>query len=139
MINYPAAAAALFIVYLLFLLVSFLQHANKARQLGCGKPAKLPQSLGGLDLVFRLSKAAREQTLPEEFVRIYEEMGRPNTWVQSVLGAKTILTVDPQNIQAVLAKQFHDFGVGPVRRGNFRAMLGDGIFTDDGKAWYVSL
>jgi len=47
------------------------------------------------------------------------------------------VTVDPKNIQAVLATQFHDFSLGQTRRGNFFPLLGNGIFTNDGKAWWV--
>lgn len=43
--------------------------------------------------------------------------------------------LDEKNIQAILATQFKDFDIGPVRRGNFFPLLGNGIFTQDGKAW----
>ena len=35
----------------------------------------------------------------------------------------------------MLATKFDDFGLGPARRGNMMATLGDGIFVQDGKQW----
>jgi len=44
-------------------------------------------------------------------------------------------TSDPENLKAMLATQFEDFDLGPVRRGTMLPSLGDGIFVQDGKAW----
>src|SRR3954451_22631696 len=44
-------------------------------------------------------------------------------------------TSDPLNIQALLATQFHEFGLGPTRKQNFHALLGNGIFTSEGEEW----
>lgn len=82
-------------------------------------------------------KADREKRVPGMFLEIYEELGRPSTWEQNFLGTDTIVTVDPKNIQAILSTQFNDFEIGESRRGNFSPMLGNGIFTADGRAWSV--
>nr|P24458.1 RecName: Full=Cytochrome P450 52A3-B; Short=CYP52A3-B; AltName: Full=Alkane-inducible P450-ALK1-B; AltName: Full=CYPLIIA3 [Candida maltosa]AAC60531.1 n-alkane-inducible cytochrome P-450 [Candida maltosa]BAA02041.1 n-alkane-inducible cytochrome P-450 [Candida maltosa] len=47
---------------------------------------------------------------------------------------KIVLTVDPENIKAVLATQFNDFALG-ARHAHFDPLLGDGIFTLDGEGW----
>lgn len=46
-----------------------------------------------------------------------------------------ILTSDPENIKTLLATSFHDFELGEERHAAFSPLLGDGIFTSDGKAW----
>lgn len=46
-----------------------------------------------------------------------------------------INTIDPGNVQAMLAKQFDDFGVGSERKAAFDPLIGHGIFTADGPAW----
>lgn len=46
-----------------------------------------------------------------------------------------ITTSDPENIQAILATKFHDFDLGPYRKEMFFEMLGNGIFTAEGKEW----
>ena len=45
-----------------------------------------------------------------------------------------VLTVDSENIQAILATKFHDFDLGSERQ-NFHDVIGNGIFTSDGEAW----
>lgn len=80
-------------------------------------------------------QADRERRVPDMFLEVHKELGRPSTWVQCFLGTDVFVTVDPKNIQAILATQFDDFALGKTRRGNFWPMLGNGIFTADGRAW----
>ncbi|KAF7928892.1 uncharacterized protein EAE97_009734 [Botrytis byssoidea] len=47
-------------------------------------------------------------------------------------------SIDPENVKAVLATQFADFDLGPVRIGALWPMLGKGIFTQDGHEWKVT-
>ena len=63
----------------------------------------------------------------EEMSRIHGR--RCSTFKQSLLGQEVLFTSDPKNIQAMLAVQFDDFGLGPARRGNMIATLGDGIVS----------
>lgn len=58
-----------------------------------------------------------------------------STFTFEILGQRIIFTSDPRNMQAMLATQFDDYELGPVRRGNMIATVGDGIFVQDGKAW----
>lgn len=46
-----------------------------------------------------------------------------------------VFTSDPENIKTMLATSFHDFELGAERHAAFSELLGDGIFTSDGKAW----
>ena len=46
-----------------------------------------------------------------------------------IFGSPTTFTIDPKNIQAVLATQFKDFGLGDMRNGNFNPLLGHGIVS----------
>jgi cytochrome P450 len=56
------------------------------------------------------------------------------TFEQTVLGVSSIVTVDPENVKALLATQFNDFALG-LRHDTFYPLLGDGIFTLDGPGW----
>ena len=49
-----------------------------------------------------------------------------------------IFTADPENIRAVLATQFHDFGKGGQFHEDWKPFLGDSIFTTDGQQWHNS-
>lgn len=62
-------------------------------------------------------------------------MGGRTTYAFSLLGTKFVTTADEKNIQTILAHNFQDWDIGPQRRGNFWPLLGNGIFTQDGKSW----
>ena len=85
-------------------------------------------------MVWRLIKADRDQVVPDEMIAIANELG-VSTWEQNFLGDLSLVTTDPKNIQTILATQFNDFALGEVRRNNFFPLLGNGIFTADGKNW----
>jgi cytochrome P450 len=50
-------------------------------------------------------------------------------------GAKALLTVEPANLQAMLATQFEDFSVGHRRYNTFKPLIGHSIFSSDGVFW----
>jgi len=137
--HYIVAGLGVLVSYICYMVVSsFLSHryhARRASELGC-KPAfyrshTLPF---GLDLAIRLFKADQNRRVPTEFHDIYNEVQHP-TYEQRFLGTSGLITVDPKNIQALLATQFNDFSIGELRRNNFLPLLGNGIFTTDGKSW----
>lgn len=49
--------------------------------------------------------------------------------------ARSIFTVDPTNIKAVLTGQFADYGKGERFHSEWREFLGDSIFATDGELW----
>lgn len=48
---------------------------------------------------------------------------------------RTIFTADPENIKAVLATQFSDYGKGESFHREWKEFLGDSIFATDGELW----
>ncbi|KAJ8108902.1 hypothetical protein OPT61_g7846 [Boeremia exigua] len=60
------------------------------------------------------------------------------TFALKVLGQRSYFTNDPKNVQAVLATQFKDFGLGWLRNASFGQLLGNGIFSSDGEQWQHS-
>ena len=49
-----------------------------------------------------------------------------------------IFTADPENIKAILATQFDDYGKGETFHEEWKDFLGDSIFTTDGDMWRES-
>ena len=49
-----------------------------------------------------------------------------------------VFTAHPENIKAVLATQFVDYGKGEPFHKDWKDFLGDGIFTTDGQQWSES-
>jgi hypothetical protein len=108
------------------------QHAIKSRKLAC-EPAPLwPATQLGISTIKQMMAAQKAGRFPT-YLREREEVlstakNRPvHTMRLSILGNEAHFTSDPKNIQALLATQFKDFGLGSARIGNFGPLMGDGI------------
>ncbi|KAB2576243.1 Cytochrome P450 52A9 [Lasiodiplodia theobromae] len=135
------AIAAYFIYSAITHIATSRRRARKARELGC-KPVprlNLNDPLG-INNVRMLLKADKEKRLPEyseeRMALISEREGRRVTTLKNTIAMEeSFFTIEPKNIQAILATQFKDFELGERRNGNFKPLLGHGIFASDGKAW----
>lgn len=56
----------------------------------------------------------------------------------SIIGRRSIMTIDPEHIKAVLASNFTHFGKGDRFHSTWEPFLGDSIFTTDGQLWQQS-
>ena len=111
--------------------ISKYQHSRRAKALGCAPPPVYPGGFLGLKTLRGAQAADRDWRLMPWILERFDEMslrlGRPaSTWMFSTLGTDAIHTTDPENIKAILATQFEDFGLG-LRRPNMMPFLGDGI------------
>jgi hypothetical protein len=110
-------------------------HRNAAKKLGC-EPAHQFKGfdIQGIRNVMRIIKADKESRVPDFLkARVDDacalEGKNITTFDQNLLGARGFFTIDPKNVQAVLATQFKDFGLGERRNGNFAPLLGHGIVS----------
>jgi hypothetical protein len=128
-------AAAAVVLQVIRMVLASWQHSRKARELGCGSlplfPCKDPI---GIDTLKQSLAADKAKLLPELSSRrvgiVSEQEGRyVTTYVLRNLGRNLVFTIDPKNIQAVLATQFKDFELGEVRRHSMHPLLGTGIVS----------
>lgn len=136
LLSYWPIAVGIAVVYLVQNLWISLSVRRRARALGC-KPVlerkgKYPL---GIDLLARAIKFLKKNEFLIEEVNVVNSLGNPTTFKQSNLGTTIHLTNDPENIKAILATQFKDFELGPLRYKVFEPLLGKGIFTSDGQDW----
>lgn len=68
--------------------------------------------------------------------RVYGRQQNPYTIESRIMGGRIILTADEENIKAILATQFADYGKGEVFNQEWHDFLGDSIFTTDGPKWH---
>ncbi|ORY11981.1 cytochrome P450 52A12 [Clohesyomyces aquaticus] len=123
--------------------VSDVRYRKRERQLGCKRPPTianeglLPFGISNLRKIIKADKEMRVAPyLYDRTNGLYSENGALlTTFYQNVLGSPAIFTVNPKNIQTILATQFKDFGLGSTRNSNFAPLLGHGIFASDGKQW----
>lgn len=130
-----AAGALLIILAAASALISSWKHARHAAELGCKIPYRRRDKLPfAIDFLWSMAEADRQHRAPQQGLKLYQETGHA-TFKHRVLGADSVITADPKNLQALLALQFYDFGLGSRRRDSFFPLLGNGIFTSDGKDW----
>lgn len=55
-----------------------------------------------------------------------------------IAGRRIIFTIDHENMKAILATQFSDYGKGEPFHREWKGFLGDSIFTTDGSLWHNS-
>lgn len=112
------------------------RRARMARERGCKPaPAFNKWDVLGIHNVRMLLRADREKRLPEyseeRVATISAREGRHVTTMRNVIaGEESFFTIEPRNIQAILATQFKDFELGERRNGNFQPLLGHGIVSD---------
>ncbi|EGX89124.1 Cytochrome P450 [Cordyceps militaris CM01] len=113
-------------------------HRRRASALGCGpvyrRQGKLPFSV---DQTYKAFRALQDNEFLNLEVTTHQDLGR-STFTQPNLGRDLLMTTDPENVKALLATQFKDFGLGPMRLKILEPLLGLGIFTSDGKDWQHS-
>jgi hypothetical protein len=115
-------------------ITSHVSVARFKRKHGCKPEHKIPQfeRIIGYDLYRIQMNASKEKRILEVGYKRYQDNG--NTWSASMMGKTFFNTIDPENVKAILASNFNDFGIGQ-RLDAFGALLGRGIFTSDGKQW----
>ncbi|KAJ5542464.1 hypothetical protein N7535_004885 [Penicillium sp. DV-2018c] len=136
-----AFATAAIVLQGIRMVVNSWQHSRKAKQLGCGSTPMYPcKDPLGIDNLKQSLVADKDKLIPELAEKrmdvIREQENRyVTTYTIKNLGRTHVFTVDPKNVQAILATQFKDFELGPNRRASLHPLLGTGIFTADGEEW----
>ncbi|KAF2830675.1 cytochrome P450 alkane hydroxylase [Ophiobolus disseminans] len=133
------------IIFFLIIIVSAQYLAHRRQRLadkaighrhGCLSAPRLPnQRPFGIDRLEQIFRADAESRLMELFLFHFRQTG--STLEQKFLGTKAYGTIEPANLEAILATQFKDFGIGPRRAITF-PIFGDGIFTQEGADWKCS-
>lgn len=81
-----------------------------------------------------------QNRLLEYYFSIFEnaDPSCPNAVEISIIGRRSIITIDPEHVKAVLATNFTNFGKGDLFHATWEPFLGDSIFTTDGQLWQQS-
>ncbi|KAI1142901.1 cytochrome P450 52A11 [Hypoxylon sp. FL0543] len=91
----------------------------------------------GLDITYRQIKATMNHKNYEAFLGLLA--GAPDYTAETrILGQRLVMTADPENIKAILATQFAEFGKGEQFHKEWSEFLGDSIFTTDAQLWHAS-
>jgi cytochrome P450 len=138
-ISTPYLLLGVAILFVVYNIAIKLQNNARIRKLGARGPVRTSYLPWGVDLAFDMLSSARKDTIYETWVGMFETWAGPGQYtVEAGVGERVILTAEPENIKAILATQFKDYGKGEAFRKDWHTFLGNGIFTTDGELWHNS-
>ncbi|PQE29240.1 glycoside hydrolase family 20 protein [Rutstroemia sp. NJR-2017a BBW] len=115
----------------------YIQRELKIRSLG-GHARKVKTYLPlDIDFIANSIKLAGQNKNLEAW-RGFFTHGKGYTVEASPGGLRCIFTAEPENIKAILATQFTDYGKGKPFHEDWKDFLGDSIFTTDLDQWHDS-
>jgi cytochrome P450 len=126
--------------YVIYVAAGNFGRVRRIRALGGRAPVQRSYVLG-LDLLYDAMRAYGANDALSFWLNAFKRNGHPsNPWTVEFGGTseRLVLTADPENIKAILATQFDDFGKGEVLYRVWFEFLGDGIFMTDGTKWHNS-
>ena len=126
--------------FFIYQLISYYRERSRIIALGAS-PARVSTWFPfGLDIIVRNVQAHRQQS-DLEFWDWAFSFCKPHHFLTVEIytfGLRVILTADPENIKALLATQFQDYGKGVKFHEEWEEFLGDGIFNVDHELWTAS-
>ncbi|CCX31620.1 Similar to Cytochrome P450 52A1; acc. no. P10615 [Pyronema omphalodes CBS 100304] len=129
----PTLLAASLLGGCLMIFIYKLTWKQQISRLG-KRSALIPASFMGLSEVYCVLKYAKMNKNREFWAMRFTEL-QNYTMELEMLWKRIIFTSEPENIKAVLATQFNDFGKGEVFHDSWHEFLGDSIFSTDGELW----
>lgn len=136
----PKNVAAIGVLLFISLLsVRWINKEMKIRQLG-GHAKRVKTWLPfDLDFIYRAVQGTKNHRNMETWRTWLSSRGSINyTMEAKPMGRRVIFTADPENIKAILATQFTEYGKGEPFRQEWHDFLGDSIFTTDLDQWHAS-
>ena len=138
--SHPSLYALLLLTvsWLYFAVVKVFENRaiTKLASLAPRVPSHLPF---GADIVYRTIHHSKNDTDIDFFSWLFTWSPKHSKTVEvNMVGQRWIFTADPDNIRAILATQFQDFGKGQQFHQDWKPFLGDSIFTTDGQQWHDS-
>ncbi|KAF2000549.1 cytochrome P450 52A11 [Amniculicola lignicola CBS 123094] len=129
---------SLFPLLILYNLLTKLLKAHRIARLGARAPIRTTYLPYGVDMLHQVITYALKDMNYELWLLMFSKYGKGRYTVEAGSGERVILTAEPDNVKAVLATQFKDFGKGERFNKDWKFFLGNGIFTVDGARWHES-
>lgn len=127
-----------------FVVYSWLRYfynSAKIARLGGTSPRRTSWYPWSIDSVYKAIKMNLANQGMQFWIEGFSTIGHkknPYTIEAYMASQRLILTADVENIKAILATQFQDFGKGEQFNKDWHEFLGDSIFTTDGQKWHDS-
>ncbi|KAK1752377.1 cytochrome P450 [Echria macrotheca] len=131
------SAAGLVVAYLVYRVLCVCNENFKLARRG-PRASVLPLTfpLGIRVAISSIKASMRHQNLEQWRQFLYP--ANNYTAETRILARRVVFTAHPENIKAILATQFGDYGKGQSFHDEWKDFLGDSIFTTDGDLWHNS-
>ncbi|KAK8137928.1 cytochrome P450 [Apiospora sp. TS-2023a] len=122
----------------LYFVLNSIDRSMRLRRLPGTRATSVKGTLPfGLDIVRDQVNATMNHKNLEMWTKLLAD--KPEyTAETTIVGKRLFFTADPENIKAILASQFTDYGKGKPFHDEWSEFLGDSIFTTDGERWHAS-
>ncbi|KAF7712560.1 Uncharacterized protein PECH_005067 [Penicillium ucsense] len=134
----PSSAVLLISATVLALLVwkgiQVIRGWQYSRKHGCKPPLNtMTHGPLGVGTINKMMSASKEHRFLELIRGWHQTYGF--TFGSRMLNRQAVFTIEPRNVQTILALKFKDFELGYYRNKAMRPLLGYGIFSTDGSKW----
>ncbi|ESZ95572.1 putative Cytochrome 52A4 [Sclerotinia borealis F-4128] len=138
-ISTKSLIAALIVIFTLVKVTQLIQRELKIKSLG-GHARRVKTWIPfDLDLIARSVNHSLHDRNLQAWLAFFKGQNDFRYTVEANPGGqRTIFTAEPENIKAILATQFTDYGKGKPFHKDWKDFLGDSIFTTDLDQWHDS-
>lgn len=124
----PYILGAVAITYVVYRISNALYIDARIRKLGARAPYRRSYAPWGLDMAYEAVIHALNDRSYEMWTNMFMKWCGPGRYtLEAGVGERVILTAEPENIKAILATQFKDYGKGEKFREDWHAFLGNGM------------
>jgi cytochrome P450 len=135
----PYLLGGLLVIYIGYRIASAARINARICKLGARAPIRKTYVPLGVDIAYEVVSHALKDKSYEMWIQMFNKWAGPGRYtIEAGVGQRVIMTAEPENIKAILATQFKDYGKGEKFRQDWHAFLGNGIFTTDATLWHNS-
>jgi hypothetical protein len=127
----PYLLGAVVVLFIGYRIVQQVSTDARIRKLGARAPVRKTYFPYGVDMAYEVVTHALKDLSYELWVAMFEKWCGPGRYTieAGIGGERVVLTADPENIKAILATQFKNYGKGEQFRKDWHAFLGNGTWT----------
>lgn len=126
----PKILLTLLTLHILSRWTTHIIESIRIRKLGARAPIRTTYLPYGIDMIASTLNQAVKQKSYEFWIDMFKGYGKGGFTVEADLVRRIVMTADPENVKAVLATQFKDFGKGEEFNRDWFAFLGNGMFLN---------
>ena len=141
LLTHPFLFALLLMIFsCLYVLILKTIEKRAISKLGSLAPKVRSYLPFGVDVVYRHIHHSHNDTDTDfwDWLFTWSSNRHSKTIEVDIVRQRWIFTADPENIKAILATQFQDFGKGEQFYEDSKPFFGDSIFSTDGQQWHDS-